>query len=176
MLRAAQGLFPSDWARPPAVAAGRTPARVLVQVTGEGPRARWADVCRPPCIIQLVNCSGPVTAERAIEPRGVIIYDEARRCLPGAGMGCTLHGDGRQIELQFSAPQSLLRATKRRCAGVSSLMNACSSRRRPHLTASAPRQAPLCFPSPSRTPPQTPSLESWRGLARGQVAWVQNPL
>lgn len=61
MLRAAQGLFPSDWARPPAVAAGRTPARVLVQVTGEGPRARRADACRPPCIIQLVNCSGPVT-------------------------------------------------------------------------------------------------------------------
>ena len=112
MLRAAQGLFPSDWARPPAVAAGRTPARVLVQVIGEGPRARRADACRPPCIIQLVNCSGPVTAERAIEPCGVIIYDEARRCLPGAGMGCTLHGTDGKLNSNFLlrslcyAPQS----------------------------------------------------------------------
>lgn len=54
---------------------------------GRGPRVPPADACRPLCIIQLVNCPGPVAAERAIEPRGVIIYDETQRCLPGTGMG-----------------------------------------------------------------------------------------
>ena len=93
--------FPPTGRDTQAVAAGRMLARVPVQVTGEGPRAQRAGACRPPCIIQLVNCSGPVTAERAIEPRGVIIYDEVRRCLPGAGMGCTLHGTDGKLNSNF---------------------------------------------------------------------------
>lgn len=40
------------------------------------------------------------------EPRGVIICDEARRCLPGTGRA-ERRAAGRQIELQFSAPPCL---------------------------------------------------------------------
>lgn len=112
-----------------------------------------APVYHPAC-----KLLGACNAERAIEPCGVIIYDEARRCLPGAGMGCTLHGTDGKLNSNFLlrslcyAPQS---------AGVSSLMNACSSRRRLHLTASARRrQARLCFSLPL----PDPAADSFSGI------------
>lgn len=49
-------------------------------------RAPGEGACGPLCVIQPVNCSEPATAERAAEPRGVIIYDAAQRRLPGTGM------------------------------------------------------------------------------------------
>lgn len=42
-----------------------------------------AGMCRPLCVIQLVNCPEPVPAGRTIQPRGVIIYDEARGACQG---------------------------------------------------------------------------------------------
>lgn len=46
-----------------------------------------AGTCGPVCVTQLANCSGPVSAERAGQPRGVIIDDEAHGYLPGSRMG-----------------------------------------------------------------------------------------
>lgn len=78
--------FPPIGHGPQVVAAGKEGGMSARAVTGEGPCV-LAGASGLLCIIQLVNCSAPVTAERAIELRGVIIYDEAQRCLPGTGMG-----------------------------------------------------------------------------------------
>lgn len=84
-------------------------------------------LCRPLWIIQLVNCLGTLTVERAIEPRVLLFMIKRRGACQGLEWAEHCARDGRQIELQFSAPQSLLHATKRRYSRVTSLMNVCSS-------------------------------------------------
>lgn len=93
--------------------------------------------------------------------------------------------DGRQIELQFSAPQSLSHATKRRYSGVSSLMNVCSSlaagpisqplRRdwlpRPRSPPRPRHRGPLCW-----DPNTAPALGQIRDPHRGGRPWVQTQL
>lgn len=78
--------FPPIGHSPQVVAAGKEGGRSACAVAGEGPCVP-AGASGPLCIIQLVNCLVPITAERAIELCGVIIYDEAQRCLPGTGTG-----------------------------------------------------------------------------------------
>lgn len=64
-------------------------------------RAPGEGACGPLCVIQPVNCSGPATAERAAEPRGVIIYDAAQRRLPGTGMDRALCGADGKLNSNF---------------------------------------------------------------------------
>lgn len=57
---------------------GERVARAPMHVAEEGPRVLTVGVCRPLCIIQLVNCSRPVAAERATE-RVVLLFMMKRR-------------------------------------------------------------------------------------------------
>ena len=77
--------FPPTGHGPRVVAAGKEGGMSARAVMGRGRVCRQARAGF--CVSQLVNCSAPVTAERAIELRGVIIYEVAQRCLPGTGMG-----------------------------------------------------------------------------------------
>lgn len=128
---------------------------------------------------QLVNGSGPVAAERAVG-RVLLLFMMKRRGACRGRSGLSAVRAGRQIELQFSAPQCLLPAQSAGAQGHPP-MNACSSSWRLHLSASAGAGGALAFPSHPGPPgclpcdPNKPTREGIRGLAGRQAALGSKP-